>query len=188
MKIARFMIALVALSLVAESLLAQRGFGRRMGFGMDFSSMNEGPPAEFIFARLAYDGAPGQYSRWTVDYPGAERHFSSAVRRLTRIDSHPTGHVVSPDSDDLFDYPWLYAVEVGSWDFNPEQARRMREYLLKGGFLMVDDFHGEYEWQIFQNGMRKIFPDRPIEDIPEDDPLYLMPYVVGQRHQVPGPQ
>ena len=107
-------------------------------------------------------------SRWATDYPGAEYHFSQAVERLTRIDVHTDGHVVSPNSDDLFNYPWLYAVEVGSWTFNDSQAAPMREYLLRGGFLMVDDLHGEYELQVFVVGMRTIFPDRPIEDVPSN--------------------
>jgi hypothetical protein len=97
------------------------------------------------------------------------------------------GHVISPNSDALFDYPWLYAVEVGSWAFDASQAARMREYLLRGGFLMVDDFHGEYEWQAFMEGMRAIFPDRPVEDVPADDPVYTQPYEIGSRVQVPGP-
>jgi hypothetical protein len=63
----------------------------------------------------------------------------------------------------------------------------MREYLQRGGFLMVDDFHGEDEWQSFVEGMRTIFPDRPVEDIPADDPVYLQPYEIGERIQVPGP-
>jgi hypothetical protein len=63
----------------------------------------------------------------------------------------------------------------------------MREYLLRGGFLMVDDFHGEAEWQDFVDGMRSIFPDRPIEDIPADDVVYSNPYEIGERLQVPGP-
>jgi hypothetical protein len=145
-------------------------------------------PKEWTFARLAYDGAGGRRgSRFAVDYPYAEYHFSQAVERLTRIDVHPDGYVVSPNSDALFDYPWLYAVEVGSWAFSDDQATRMREYLLRGGFLMVDDFHGEYEWQVFVEGMRTIFPDRLIEDVPADDALYSVPYEIGARLQVPGP-
>ena len=104
----------------------------------------------------------------------AEYHFSQAVERLTRIDVYADGHVVSPNTDDLFDYPALYAVEVGYWGFSDSQATRMREYLLRGGFLMVDDFHGEDEWQIFVQGMRTIFPDRPVNDILGNDPVYAL--------------
>ncbi|HEX7080577.1 MAG TPA: DUF4159 domain-containing protein [Gammaproteobacteria bacterium] len=180
----RLIVAVVMLGTLTSVVFAQRGFRRFFAPAPDGPLVGE--PKEWTFARLAYDGA-GRGSGWSVDYPGAEYHFSQAVDRLTLIDVHPEGHVVSPNSDDLFDYPWLYAVEVGSWAFSDAQARRMREHLLRGGFLMVDDFHGEYEWQIFMEGMRKIFPDRPIENISEDDPIYTIPYEIGERLQVPGP-
>jgi hypothetical protein len=181
------LIAVVLLSTLASVVFAQFGF--RRGYG---APPPDGPlvgePKEWTYARLAYDSS-GFRGRggWDVDYPRAEYHFSQAVERLTRIDVHPNGHIVSPDSDSLFDYPWLYAVEVGSWAFTESQASRMREHLLRGGFLMVDDFHGEYEWQLFMGGMRAIFPDRIIEDIPENDPVYSLAYEIGERLQVPGP-
>jgi hypothetical protein len=74
---------------------------------------------------------------------------------------------------------------VSSWDFTPEQADRMRQFLLKGGFLMVDDFHGTYEWEAFMAGLRKISPDRAIEDIPDNDPIFHMIADTSQRIQVP---
>lgn len=179
-------IAAVALLCVLTSVaFAQRGY--RRGFAPTPDRPLVGERKEWTFARLAYDGAGRGGSRWSVDYPGAEYHFSQAVERLTRIDVHREGHVVSPNSDDLFDYPWLYAVEVGSWAFSDSQAQRMREHLLRGGFLMVDDFHGEYEWQVFVAGMQSIFPGRPIEDVPADDDIYAIPYEIGERLQVPGP-
>lgn len=184
MKPILFLLAALLLFLSGgHTLLAQRGIDPRMISAGSESNTT----AEWTFARLVYNGSPGIYSRWSVDYPMAERHFSRAVKRLTLVDTHPTGHLVTPDSEELFDYPWLYAVEVGSWNFTPEQAGRMREYLLRGGFLMVDDFHGEYEWQIFQRGMRKIFPARPIVDLDPDETFYQTPYDVGKRLQVPGP-
>ena len=180
----RLIVAVVALSALTSVAFAQ--WGRRFAPAPDQPLVGE--PKEWTFARLAYDG--GGYrrgSRYATDYPRAEYHFSQAVERLTRIDVHPDGHVISPNSDDLFDYPWLYAVEVGSWGFDDSQAARMREYLLRGGFLMVDDFHGEDEWQVFMEGMRTIFPDRPVEDVPANDPVYSQPYEIGERIQVPGP-
>lgn len=182
----RTIVAVLALCAVTSVVFAQRGF--RRGYMPAADQPLAGEPREWTFARLAYDGSGyGGGSRWPVDYPGAEYHFSQAVERLTRIDVHPEGHIVSPDSDELFNYPWLYAVEVGSWAFSDSQATRMREYLLRGGFLMVDDFHGEYEWQIFMEGMRAIFPNRPVEDVPADEPLYSLAYEIGDRIQVPGP-
>ena len=80
-----------------------------------------GEPKEWTFARLAYDGGGFRGGgSWATDYPGAEYHFSQAVERLTRVDVHPDGHVVDPDYDDIFDYPWIYAVEPGSWTFSPD--------------------------------------------------------------------
>ena len=140
----RLIVAVVTLSALTSVASAQ--WGRR--FAPTPDQPLAGEPKEWTFTRLAYDGT-GFRGRggWATDYPGAEYHFSQAVERLTRIDVYPDGHVISPDSDDLFNYPWLYAVEVGSWAFSDSQAARMREYLLRGGFLMVDDFHGEYEWR-----------------------------------------
>jgi hypothetical protein len=182
----RLIVAALALSALTSVVFAQRGF--RRGFGPTPDGPLLGEPKEWTFARLAYDGN-GYRGRggWATDYPGAEYHFSQAVERLTRIDVHPDGHAISPNSDDLFDYPWLYAVEVGSWGFSDSQAARMREYLLRGGFLMVDDFHGEYEWQVFMEGMRLIFPGLPVEEVPADDPVYALAYEIGERLQVPGP-
>jgi hypothetical protein len=182
----RQIVAVVTLSALASVAVAQRF---RRGYEAFADQPLVGEPKEWTFARLAYDG--GGYrggSAWRVDYPWAEMHFSQAVERLTRIEVHPDGHVITPNSDDLFNYPWLYAVEVGSWAFSTDQAARMREYLLRGGFLMVDDFHGEAEWSIFLQGMRTIFPDRPIEDVPASEAFYSLPYETNPRLQVPGPE
>ena len=180
MKPLRYVLAFVLLCSLTGTLLAQRYYA-------PIGGPLRGEATEWVFARLAYSGSSMGYSQWNVDYPMAERHFSEAVGRLTLLDPHESGHVVQPSSDELFDYPWLYAVEAWSWSFTAEEAARMREYLMRGGFLMVDDFHGESEWQLFQRGMKQIFPTRPIEDIPEGDVVYAMPYAVVERHQVPGP-
>jgi hypothetical protein len=149
---------------------------------------------EWTFARLRYSGAFGRGfggfrgrggSRWETDYPKADRQFVLGVQRLTRLDARAIEQVVDPDTDELFDWPWLYAVEVGSWDFTPDQAQRMRDFLLKGGFLMVDDFHGTFEWEAFLAGLRKIFPDRPIEDLTDDDAIFHVIADAGERIQVP---
>ncbi len=179
----RLIVAVVTLSALASTAFAQ--WGRRSAPPPDQPLVGE--PKEWTFARLAYDGGGRRGGGYATDYPRAEYHFSQAVERLTRIHVHPDGHVISPNTDALFDYPWLYAVEVGSWTFNVAQAARIREYLLRGGFLMVDDFHGEYEWAAFLEGMRAIFPELPVENVPADDPIYSQPYEIGNRLQVPGP-
>ena len=88
------------------------------------------------------------------------------VHRLTRINAGDDSISLRPLDDDIFDYPWMYAVEVGRWDLSDEEAAQLREYLLRGGFLMVDDFHGSAQWEGFMESMRRVFPDREVVEIP----------------------
>ena len=154
-------------------------------------------PGEFEFVRLAY--RPNRYGRmrgggwrggevWQTDWPEAEHHFLNGVRRLTRIDAAPRGQILRPSDDDIFDYPWIYAVEVGYWTLSDQEAAKMRDYLLRGGFLMVDDFHGTFEWAAFVASMERVFPDRPIVDIPEGDSAFHVVYDLDHRIQIPSYQ
>jgi hypothetical protein len=154
--------------------------------------------AEFAWSRLSYNSNLGSmgyrgygYGRWATwqrDYPKADRQFLIALNRLTRIQGRPTEQVVNLDSDDIFNYPWVYAVQVQTWSFSDEEAKRLREYLLRGGFLMVDDFHGTADWENFMNGMRQVFPDRPVEDLENKDEIFHVLYDMDDRFQVPGEQ
>ncbi|HBY62572.1 MAG TPA: hypothetical protein DEH78_22350, partial [Solibacterales bacterium] len=108
--------------------------------------------------------------------------------RLSRVHTRSVEQVVDLDSNDLFDYPWIYAVEVGHWALSDEQAAKLREYLLRGGFLMTDDFHGTLEWQVFIASMGRVFPDRPIVDLPNADAVFHVLYDLDERFQVPGIQ
>ena len=92
------------------------------------------------------------------------------------------------DSDEIYQWPWLYAVEVGRWVLSDSQAKRIRDYLDRGGFLMVDDFHGTYEWSAFMESLQRVFPDRPVVDIQDDDPIFHVLYDLQDRVQVPGRQ
>jgi hypothetical protein len=155
---------------------------------------NAPPEAEFHMARMIYTIAgggggfrfgPGQ-PWWAIDYPEAEDHFLQGVRRLTRIDSTPDSRHVSLLDEALFDYPWLFVQQVGHWQLSDEETLRLREYLLRGGFLVVDDFHGEREWQVFQSVMQRVFPDRTIVELPVEDLLLHVLYDLDQRTQIPG--
>jgi Domain of unknown function (DUF4159) len=126
---------------------------------------------------------------WTMDYPRSDRHLLAGVRRLTRIDTRSVEQIVELDgTNEIYNWPMLYAVEVGHWQLPDEQARQLREYLLRGGFLMVDDFHGTNEWEIFTRSMSKVFPDRPIVDLANSDPIFHTLYDLDERFQVPGAQ
>jgi len=157
-------------------------------------------PGEWAFARLMYppgpnDGYRGRFdgdwrlglSLWTQDGPPADRAFAAAVRRLTRIDARSVEEGVNlEDGDEVFNWPWLYAVQVGEWGITQHQADVLREFLLRGGFFMADDFHGAYEWQMFEKRIRMVFPDRPIVEIPNQDPVFHTIYDLDDRYQVPG--
>jgi hypothetical protein len=159
---------------------------------------------EWVFARLMYPPAPTArfdrsgsrnggsgwtqgYSSWTQDYPRADRHLLRAIRRLTRIHARSAEQAVNLDSvDDVFDWPWLYAVRTGEWKLSDSQAKALREYLLRGGFLMVDDFWGTQEWAVFMETMRKVFPDRQPVDLANADQIFHTVYDLNDRYQVPG--
>ena len=108
------------------------------------------------------------------------------MRRLTRIHARSVEQLINLDDGDAYDWPWLYGVEVGHWDLTDEQASALREYLLRGGFFMCDDFHGQIEWDVFMESMQKVFPDRPVVDIPNGDPIFHTIYDLDDRYQVPG--
>ena len=152
-------------------------------------------PHEWVTARLMYRGGGGGFfgrrgrgrSSWATDYPAADRHLIEGLRRLSRIDVRSVEQPVEMDgSDDPYNWPFLYAVEVGRWDFSEDEAKQLREFIDRGGFLMVDDFHGSYEWEDFMYGLTKVFPDKEVEDIPPDDHIMHMLSDVDQSIQVAG--
>jgi hypothetical protein len=153
--------------------------------------------AELVVGRLMYPsaGRGGRFggggnwlnggTNWTVDYPRGDRFFAVAIRRLTRIDVRSVEQPVNPDDeDDIFYYPYMHAGMPTSWVFTEAQAAKIREYLLRGGFLVCDSFFGTQEWQGFERGMRQIFSDRDIVDLPDDDPIFTAGFAVHEKYQV----
>jgi hypothetical protein len=198
-----------ALCLTAITLTSLYAFQRpfRQYPGVEYDNFplpqNYREQTEFVFARLMYPPTPrgiGQgygfrgggdwregFSIWTQDYPRADRHFSEAVRRLTRLHIRSVEQPVNlDDGDDAFNYPWLYAVQVGQWRLTDEQVKKFREYFLRGGFFMCDDFWGEAQWENFLYSMQRVLPGRPVVDIPDDDPVLHVIYNLQDRYQVPG--
>jgi hypothetical protein len=128
----------------------------------------------------------GWRSMWAVDWPEAEQHLIEGIRRLTNVESSDAGRIVSLKDDVVFDFPMLYAVEVGYLSLDDDEVARLREYLLRGGFFMVDDFHGSHEWASFLAQIKRVFPDRPIVEIAESDEIMHVLYDVDERVQIPG--
>ena len=145
------------------------GFRRFRGYGSDWR-----------------EGGRGVF--WTMDYPRSDRHFALAIRRLTRLHVRSVEQPVNLDDGDPYNWPWLYAVEVGHWDLTDTQAKSLREYLLRGGFFMCDDFHGTLEWENFVASMQRVFPERPIVEIENPDAIFHIIYDLDERYQVPGAQ
>jgi hypothetical protein len=189
----KFLLRIAALFLVvglAGGLLAMQRirFGRER-FRYDEELYQSAERTEFAFARLAYEGYTGPgacfgYSKWGTDYPKGDRQFVQGLKRLTRLDTRAIEQVVDPDTDEVFDWPWLFATEPGSWTFSDSQVQRMRDYFLKGGFLMVDDFHGTCEWRVFMLAVSKLFPGRPVEDLTDQDEIYHLLYDINERFQI----
>jgi len=146
--------------------------------------------AEFHFIRLEYVDlfqARRGFRRgwWMQDWPAAEVHFAQGLKRLTRIHVGEGRHVPLTD-DRIFEYPWAYATQVGYWDLKDHETKRLREYLLRGGYLVVDDFHGPQDWEIFRESMQRVFPGEPILDIEDGDPLMRVVYDIKERVPIPG--
>ncbi len=134
----------------------------------------------------AFDWREGGTS-WSQDYPRADRHFAEAVRRLTRVHARSVEQPVNlDDGDDVYNWPWLVAGEMGDWKLTDAQAKKLRDYLLRGGFLMLDDFWGTEEWDRFEESMQLVFPDRPILDVGDADSIFHTVYDLDDRYQVPG--
>jgi hypothetical protein len=147
---------------------------------------------EFRIGRLRYrsplDGRRrfGGYSRWGIDANKGDRLFAGILKRLTRIDVESVETVIDVESDEMFEVPFLFAVSVGDWELTPSQAARIGEYLRRGGFLLVDDFHNDNEWENFMDGIKQMgLPSRP-EELFESDPAFHSLFDLKERIRVPG--
>src|SRR5262249_1682903 len=152
------------------------------------------PGSEFRMARVKYRTLRGGGSHalvqswWPIDYPYAEEHFFAALRRVTNLPVSDTEAFVELTDDSIFQYPFLFlqAVGVGNWNPTPLEAAHLREHLIRGGFMLVDDFHGQGDWAIFQHAIAQVFPDRPVVEIPETDPLMHIFYDLDEKAAIPG--
>ena len=140
----------------------------------------------FFFTRAAYTDFGGRrYGAWSTDFPKADRQFLIGIKHLTILDAFERENPVRLDDPELRRYPFLYAVEVGYMALTEPEVRGLRDYLLAGGFLVVDDFWGTYEWHNFETQMARVLPEFPIVEIPHDHPLLQAFYNVDEVLQVP---
>ena len=141
---------------------------------------------DFTFVRLMYNGRIPRYLKnWYTDYPTGDRNLVGILNRVTSIDVAPESRVIPIHHPDLFNYPMIYSGEAGQMIFDESDARTMREYLTRGGFWMIDDFWGTFEWRNFEQLMKKVFPDREIVDLPLAHPIFHGFYDIDEKMQVP---
>jgi hypothetical protein len=156
---------------------------------------------QFYFARAMYseggrfgifgyggdvlgDGGPG----WSIDYPSADRHMMIVASRLSNLDACEWGQPISLADPDLRRFPFVYSLEWGrNADLSDAEIQGLRSYLLAGGLLMLDDFWGSREWANVEYQVRRVMPDRPIVDMPEDHVFFRAHYTIDEDlMQVPG--
>ena len=152
------------------------------------------PEFEFQMARIKYRTSASAGSHgfrqpmWAVDYPYAEEHFLEALRRVTKISVAGDERHLDLNDEKIFQYPFLLMQQPGAGGWRPtaQEAANLRQHLLRGGFMLVDDLHGEYDWAVFATAMRRVFPDREIVEIPDEDPLMHIFYDLDKKTAIPG--
>lgn len=151
-------------------------------------AVDDVPEHELYFTRGIYGGgleSSGWGPRWAVDYPKADQQFLVALRRLTVVDAYESEHALPLGDPALRDFPFLYVLEVGSLSLSDAEAEALRQYLLAGGFMVVDDFWGTWAWETFESQMQRVFPGRPIVEVPLEHPVFHAFYDVTEIIQVP---
>jgi hypothetical protein len=141
---------------------------------------------DFVFTRLVYNGrVPYYIKNWYTDWPKSDRQLIMGLQRLSNINIADHERVVALNDPDLFQYPFLYTSEPGQMVLSESDAAIMREYLERGGFWVLDDFWGSFEWTNFETQVRKVLPDAEIKDIPRDHPLFSAFFEIHDLVQVP---
>jgi uncharacterized protein DUF4159 len=144
------------------------------------------PPIEGFKCSDLERGEGGLGGGWRTDYPASDCKFIWGVERLTGIHAYREApHPMALMDPKIFDFPYLYMVEVGQMLLSNQEAARLREYLLRGGFLHADDFWGIYQLRQFADQMSKVFPDRKLEPVPLSDEIFHTFFDIDTVMQIP---
>ena len=172
---------------ILAGAFAQRAGGRRRiptGDGpVDRGSVPTWPVDErfatdlFTFARLRY---PSTWERqslaWYTDYPDADLNLSFRLQQLTAIKVHPEPKLLEITDPELGNYPWLFMSGVGNVQLTDRETAVLRGYLLNGGFILVDDFWGQSEWDTFYRMIKKVLPEHEPVDLARSHPIFNCVY------------
>lgn len=146
------------------------------------------PPHSFYFTRAQYSGGGRGWrsiNSWATDFPKADIQFLTVLKRLSNIDAYSEENAVRLDDPNLRRFPFLYALEVGFMDLTEPEVQGLRDYLLAGGFLMIDDFWGTLQWRNFEREMQRVLPEYPIVELSMDHPIFSAMYTIDEIVQVP---
>ncbi len=185
--------------LTAGVALAQRGW-RRSSRDWDWRNVGRGGVEDweidkdfsedvFTFVRIKYDSSygrgRGRGGGWATDFRDSDLNFSLRLQQLTSLKVNPEPIVLELTDPKLFDYPFIYLIEPGRLSFYDDEVTALRRYLDNGGFLMVDDFWGEDEWDNFYYEIKRVFPDREPEEVPLSHEIFHCVYDLKEKPQVP---
>jgi hypothetical protein len=191
-QLARRRLALVALAALGLAVAAQVDAQRRIFTTADLATA-DAFDGRFQFCRVAFAGGSGFGSSWSVDFPRADINLSIRLSELTKTtvsrnsNDDPNHLLVRLTDPEMFSCPFIMMTEVGSAFFRAEEAQRLREYLVKGGFLWADDFWGSDAWDWWEEQLREVLPreDFPIVDLdPRTHPLFKSHFAVKQTPQI----
>jgi hypothetical protein len=195
MKRGRWWAGLAAVALGAGGLaLAQPGYddvdGDRGGAPL-WEVDPEHPEDVFTFVRVKYPSERGRGRRrgwgggWLTDYPASDHNLSFRLQQLTSLKVNPHPKIIELTDPALLDYPFIYIIEPGAMALGDDDAAALRRHLLAGGFLMVDDFWGEREWENFYQEMKRVFPDREPVELDLSHPIFSAVFPLKAKPQVP---
>ncbi len=137
----------------------------------------------FTFVRIRYSSF--WRSSWDIDHPESDHNFSYRLQELTSLNVDPNGLTLELTDPELSDHPFVYLIEPGTLHFSGAEVAALREYLLGGGFMMVDDFWGYEEWDNFYREMKRVFPDREPEELPLSHPIFHCVFPLEEKPQIP---
>jgi hypothetical protein len=168
------------------------GFGEAVNNGVPM--WDESPHFKhdvFTFVRIKYhapyhDGRRARPHSWITDFPDSDSNFSFRLQQMTSIKTDPHGLIIELTDPRLFDYPFIYMLEVGSLQFTDEEMTALRRYLLNGGFLMVDDHWGDGEYENFHRELLRLFPGREPVELQLDHPIFHCVFDLKKKPQIPG--
>ena len=140
----------------------------------------------FTFVRVRRERAP--YSgggNWATDTPDSDLNLSYRLQQMTSMKVNPDGRFILLTDKELANYPFIYMVEPGSLLLNDEEILALRRYLLNGGFLMLDDFWGDSEWDNAEQVLKQVLPDKSFVELPLTHPVYHCVFEIKAKGQVP---